>query len=571
MPANQSLPSISILRNGTEVSSSLVYSVTVSFGFSTLPKASLLINDGNPAAQTFPESEKEEWQIGESIDIKIGYDQQVQLVFSGIIIKKGISANDDQKSTLILELRHPYYLSSIKKNSRIFLDKKDSEALEEIFNEYHFKIDVENSDESHRQMVQFNSSDWDFANLRAEASNMFLIPKNDSIVLKKEMKADTESATLIYGSTISKFNLETDNRSFFENFTSKTWDPSAQDITEADATVTPSSTAATSSAMQMAEKSKHGDLVTSALGSLSEKECSTIANRNTTVAELSKIRGTIKCLGNHNTEIGDWIKLEGAGKEFKGKLLVTAVLQEYSAGRWYTTYEIGLNAEKYAYLYNDIMEKPASGLLPGINGLQIGIVSKLESDQGDENILVQLPNLKLGEDAVWARCARMDAGKERGWVFRPEIGDEVILGFINDDPRQAVILGALHSEKNTAPLKAEDANNIKGYTSREKLTLEFNDDKKIISILTPEATVELDDDAKKITIKDGTSTIEMSDSGIKIETSKDFKVKATGDIELDGKGIKLKASGQFSAEGSTGTKLSSSAITEIKGSLVKIN
>ena len=35
--------------------------------------------------------------------------------------------------------------------------------------------------------------------------------------------------------------------------------------------------------------------------------------------------------------------------------------------------------------------------------------------------------------------------------FRPEPGDEVIVGFLNDDPRQAVILGAVYGSKNTPP------------------------------------------------------------------------------------------------------------------------
>ena len=571
MPKNQSIPGISILRNGTEVSSELVYSVSIEFGFSTLPKATIHINDGNRAQQTFAESEKEEWQVGETVEIKVGYNQQFDLVFSGVIIKQGIGSSEDQNSKLYLELRHRYYLSSIKKSSRIFLEKKDSEAIEEIISEYGFKKEIDASQEVQRQLVQFNSSDWDFMNLRAEANNMFVIPKNDTFILKSKISAEEEKVKLIFGTNISKFNLETDSRYSFETFRTKSWDANNQEVTESESSESPTSTAGSASAAQIAEKSKHGIDEILGLGSLTEMESTSISNRNKVNAELSKIRGTIKCLGNNDTSIGDYIKLEGVGTQFSGKILVTGILHELSAGRWYTTYQIGTNPEKFANQFDDIIEKPASGLLPGVNGLQIGIVSKLESDQDDDKILVQLPNLKQGEDAVWARCARMEAGNERGWVFRPEIGDEVILGFINDDPRQSVILGSLHSSKNVSPIIAADNNNHKGYTSREKLKFLFDDDKKIISILTPIATIELDDDAKKITIKNEINSIEMGDDGIKMETQKDFKLKATGDIDLEGMNVKLKANAQFSAEGSAGTKVSSSAITEIKGSLVNIN
>ena len=47
--------------------------------------------------------------------------------------------------------------------------------------------------------------------------------------------------------------------------------------------------------------------------------------------------------------------------------------------------------------------------------------------------------------------ATLDAGKERGTFFRPEIGDEVVVGFLNDDPRHPVILGMCHSSAKPAP------------------------------------------------------------------------------------------------------------------------
>ena len=44
----------------------------------------------------------------------------------------------------------------------------------------------------------------------------------------------------------------------------------------------------------------------------------------------------------------------------------------------------------------------------------------------------------VGEDPVG------DAGENRGSFWRPEIGDEVVLGFLNSDPRDAIILGMLN-------------------------------------------------------------------------------------------------------------------------------
>ena len=68
-------------------------------------------------------------------------------------------------------------------------------------------------------------------------------------------------------------------------------------------------------------------------------------------------------------------------------------------------------------------------------------------------------------------CASLDAGDDRGFFFRPEIGDEVVVGFLDDDPRRAVILGMLHSSAKAAPLAGSDDNHEKVYQSRSKMKL----------------------------------------------------------------------------------------------------
>ena len=571
MPDQNTIPGFTILKDGTELSNDGVFSVSVEFGLASLPKAILQIDDGSWAQKKFEKSDGNDWKIGDKLEIKIGYNQQHQLVFKGIIVKHGVSASEGLGSRLVIELRHEYYLSSLRKTNRIFLEKSDADVIDEILNVYGYSAEIDVLSEKHRQMIQFYSSDWDFVNMRAEANQMLVFPKNEKIIFTKNIAAQGEKLTLGFGDNIAKMNLEIDSRQSYEEFLVNSWNEEDQKIVQIDSTSTISKTAGELTSVEIAEKAKHKKSDVSGFGTLSESEAESIANANLQQAELIKVRGTIRCKGTSDVAIGDWIKLEGLSAQFNGKVLVTGVTDELSLGKWFTTFQVGVSPEKYVQRYDNIVEAPALGLLPSVHGLHIGIVSKLESDNDDEKILVQLPNLKEGEDAVWARCARMDAGKDRGWVFRPEIGDEVILGFINDDPRQAVILGSMHSTKNPAVIKAEDDNHHKGYVSREKLKVLFDDEKKIISILTPDATVILDDDAKKLTLKNPDNEIELSPDGIKIETQKDVKIKATGDINIEGMNIKLKSNAQLEAEGAAGVKIKSSGITEVNGSMVKIN
>ena len=220
-------------------------------------------------------------------------------------------------------------------------------------------------------------------------------------------------------------------------------------------------------------------------------------------------------------------------------------------GNWETDVQFGLSTELFAETYN-LRPLPAAGLLPAVSGLQIGIVTVLENDpDGEDRIKVRLPLISAAEEGIWARIATLDAGKERGTFFRPEIGDEVVVGFLNDDPRHPVILGMCHSSAKPAPEPAKDDNHRKGYVSREKMQFTFDDEKKIIALETPGGNkITLSEEDKGIVFEDQNGNkITLDDSGIKIESSKDLTLKAAKDIKIEGMNMDLKAQTAFKAGG----------------------
>jgi uncharacterized protein involved in type VI secretion and phage assembly len=181
--------------------------------------------------------------------------------------------------------------------------------------------------------------------------------------------------------------------------------------------------------------------------------------------------------------------------------------------------------------------------------------------------------LNPDEQGVWARIANMDAGDNRGSFFLPEIGDEVLVGFINDDPRDPIVLGMLHSSAKPAPLTASDDNHEKGWVTRSEMKVIFDDDKKSIKIETPAGNkIILDEDEGAITLEDqNANKVIMNSDGITIESPGKIEIKASQDLSMEGMNIDGKANMQFKAEGSAGAELSSSGSTTIKGSMVQIN
>jgi uncharacterized protein involved in type VI secretion and phage assembly len=177
------------------------------------------------------------------------------------------------------------------------------------------------------------------------------------------------------------------------------------------------------------------------------------------------------------------------------------------------------------------------------------------------------------DEGLYARVATLDAGNNRGTFFRPEIDDEVLIGFMNDDPRHPVILGMLHSSNKAAPWEPENDNPKKGYVSRSGIRMSFDDEKKCLLIETPgNRMLEMDDDAGTITIKDANGNkIMLGSDGITIESAKDLVLKAAKSISLSAPEVSMKADATMSVEGGGSTSMKSNGITEVKGSMVKIN
>jgi uncharacterized protein involved in type VI secretion and phage assembly len=195
------------------------------------------------------------------------------------------------------------------------------------------------------------------------------------------------------------------------------------------------------------------------------------------------------------------------------------------------------------------------------------------------------------------------------------VGDEVVIGFLNDDPRQPLIMGSLFSKHNKPPKPvemAEKTNSQRAIVSRSGTRIVFDDKAPALRLETTASgdansdyknMISLDEKEKTITIKDQNGNkIIMNNKGITISSNKDIKLEAKGMIKLDSKKelillgnnkavlkgteisingtskctikaaqAELTADATLTMKGAAQTNLNSDGILEIQGSLVKIN
>jgi len=562
-----------LLVDGQELSKKYqVKTISIQKEVNRISTAKIILMDGEPAKQDFELSNEELLIPGAAIEITAGYHSDEETVFKGIVIKHNIKIRPNG-SYLILECKDEAVRLTIGKKSKYFYENKDSGIIEGILGDYSIDNEVEATNYEHKELVQYNISDWDFIVSRAQANGKLCFVDDGKLSIKKPDFGTTEIETVTFGATMLDLDAEIDARHQIDKVTSYCWNYADQEIVEieaADPSVSLNGNLAPSDlssviALENLEL-KHG-------GALSTTEMQDWSDAKWMFQQLSKIRGRVKFQGVPVVKPGTILKLQGVGDRFNGKVYITAISHHISEGNWTVDAQFGINPKWFSETY-DINPMPASGLLSGVCGLQVGVVSQLEEDPDGENrILVQLPIVNSEEQGVWCRVASLDAGENRGAFFLPEISDEVIVGFINDDPNDGIVLGMLNSSAKPAPLTASDDNHEKGFVTRSEMKVLFDDDKKSISIETPAGKkIVLDEDAGSIVIEDDNSNIITVDSsGIVIESASDINLTASGDVNIEGTNVNITANAQFKAEGSAGVEMSSSATATLKGSLVQIN
>ncbi len=570
----KSVCTFTILSEGAAVPATYhVVSLVVNKEINRIPSATIILLDGDAAKETFEVSNAAAFEPGKKIEIKLGWSSDEETVFKGVVVKQQIKIKD-KNSLLMVECRDEVMKMTIAPKSKYFKEKKDSEIAEELIDAYSFQKDVEATTLSHKEVVQYNSTDWDFMLCRADVNGKLVVVDDGKISMKKPNVNAAPALTVQYGSTVLDLEAEIDARLQFPKVKAAAWNPTDQELLDSVEATEPGVPAAGNLDADKLSKTSSPDAYTLIhSGRVSEAELQQWADARLQKSRLAKIRGRVKVEGFAKIKPADILQLNGVGERFDGKVLVSGIRHQVEQGDWHLHIQFGTNPEWFAETYQ-VQQHAAGTMLPAIRGLQTGVVTKLESDpEGEDRIMVRLPVIHKSDEGIWCRVASLDAGKERGMFFRPELNDEVIVGFIDDDPRHAVILGMLHSSKLPAHTQAKDTNHIKGYVSREKMKWMFDDEKKIINIETPAGNkVIISEEDKGISLTDQNGNkIVMNDKGIEIESIKDFKIKAANDIKAEGLKVDVKASTELKIKGDMSAEYSSGGSTTLKGATVNIN
>ena len=526
-----------ILSNGKPMSPAYeLLSIDIRREVGRIPQAEVRVLDGDAAKQAFAVSDTGFFEPGAKIEIKLRYEDGADTrVFKGVVVRHGVEA-DGGGSVLVIGIKDAAVKLTAARRSAVFRKMTDGAIVKELLQAA--KLDVGTIAETkpkHPEMVQYNATPWDFILSRADATGLLVVVEDGKVSLRKTEISGEPKHRFSYGiSEIFDVEIEADAEHQHEAVESVAWDPKEQKPTPARKAKGARATQGNLDGGKLGGALGNGTCTLSHPVPVAAEELQAWADARMARSRMALLRGRIAVPGLGAIKLLDVMEVQGIGKRFNGKTVVTGLRHRVDASGWRTDVQFGLSPEGFARR-EAIGDAPAAGLLPAVSGLQIGVVAKFEDDPDKElRVKVILPGVEAKEDkAVWARLASPDAGNGRGYFFRPEPKDEVVVGFLNDDPRRPVILGALYGSKNAPPKpmgKPSEKNDKKGIVTRLGTKFELLDTDEGKASVTLETAnhnkLVIDDDKKTILLSDQHgNTIKMGEGGIEIKSGKKVKIE----------------------------------------------
>jgi len=567
-----------------------VVSIETNHSTNRIPSATITVLDGDMPNGAFPVADAGNFKPGAKVVISAGYALEVKPVYTGVVVRHSVKISGDNYARLVIECRDPALAMTVGRKNANFVDQTDHQIIAALVAAHAgLSATVDSTPVTYKELVQYYVTDWDYMLARAEANGLLVTVDGGKITVAAPASDAAPVLGLTYGNDLIEFEAELDARAQLASVTATSWDLATLAVLEKTAKPQVLTGQGDTTSATLAGVLDAGDYGMQTTATLDSAALGAWTAAQQTRAALARIRGRMVFQGSALARPGVVLTLAGVGDHFNGNVIASDVIHRLEDGNWTTEVAFGMPA----YWFTDAhqLQAPlAAGWTAGIAGLHIGLVMKRDADpEGQYKIQVSVPLMKAATAGVWARLSTFYGSAGFGAFVVPEIGDEVILGFFNNDPSCPVILGSLYSSKHVPPYELTAENNFKALVTRSKLKMEFDDDRKVITFITPAGNkVVISDDAKSILLQDQTGNkVELSPGGILLDSPKDITIKATGkvaisagqnvevaaqmDVKVAGANINQQADIGFVAKGGATAELSASGQTTVKGALVMIN
>ncbi len=537
--------------------------------------------------------------LGKTISLNIrpeqvAVDTERQLNFIGLVTEVKIENSIDGLNNVVVIASSPSITMDTLKKNQVFNLDDCSDLIGSIVSNYTITqgridsvtiaSDGEHANPEVDSKVQYQETDYNFIKRLASECGMFAYYDGSAFNVEKAKSTTTEDLT--WRLDLGSFSVGLGTGPL--NYSGNVWDPNKKQKVSGESTK--SSIRSSLSDMSTLAVNKSDQIFTTSGVSSSPKHITQSIIDKTLSRDTEGAAGKIMvCHGQSivpKISPGCCINVEGMSA-LDGTYWIKEVRHVIGEnGRYHNT---------FVCTPLELAFPPVQPERQPFSHLQVGLVTNNEDPDNLGRVKVKLP--WQGEsETQFMRMMTPDGGCERGWFALPEINDEVLVSYERGNPNMPIVLGCLYNNTDKPPIPSSEAlgSGVEKKVFRTKngneLLFEDADGSEKITISQQDGTntIVLDMDGPSISIESEGGTINLKADDINIEsTSGDITIKAAAKISGEATSdIKLKASGNFKSEGGINyeakggasfkaegpmAEVSGSAVTTIKGGIVKIN
>jgi phage protein D len=291
--------------------------------------------------------DEELFAVGDSIEVKLGYADQLTSMFKGEITGLEPAFNSDSLPSLVVRGYDRRHRLARGRRTRSFVKNKDSDIATKIAREAGLTPDVTDSTVTHDYVLQADRTDFEFLLERASRINYEVVVKDKTLTFRPVANGAGEELTLKADEDLMEFNPRLSSAGQVSEVAVRGWDPkNKKEIVgksqSSDVGSTMGGKQAGAALSQRAFGTATEFLSRTPVAAQAEADQMAVAHINSTSLEL--ITGEAACVGRTDLRPGKVVKIDGVGKRFGGHYYVTAAAHVFSAGGYSTRFSFRRNS-----------------------------------------------------------------------------------------------------------------------------------------------------------------------------------------------------------------------------------